>query len=109
MDDTNFGNASYESTLAAATFQHFFTDKIGATATVQYWLSDYLDNFTEPVTGISKQRTDKRWDLGAGLIYKVQKWLETRLEYQYINRNSNFETYSFDENRIMFKILLSLL
>ncbi len=105
VDDTASANASYESTLAGLTFQHFFTDKVGATATAQYWLSDYLDDSTEPVTGISRKRTDKRWDVGAGVIYKIQKWLETRLEYQYINRNSNFETWSFDENRFMFKIV----
>ncbi len=103
-DDTDFGNASYENTRASATLQHFFTGKLGGTATATYQLSNYLDNYTEPVTNASKKRKDNRWELGGGMIYKMQKWLEVRLEYQYINKQSNFETYSFDENRVLFKI-----
>ena len=106
-DDSDFGNASYLGTGLGATFQHFFTGKLGGTATAIYRYNTYLDYNADPVTGLMKKRIDKRWDLGLGAIYKMNRWLETRLEYTYITKNSNFETYSFDENRVMFRIIVT--
>ncbi|HEY3277347.1 MAG TPA: outer membrane beta-barrel protein [Syntrophorhabdaceae bacterium] len=106
-DDTDFGNASYIGTGAGATFQHFFTQKIGSTATAIYRYNEYLDYNADPVTAQQKKRVDKRWDFGVGAIYRMNRWIEGRLEYQYITKNSNFETYSFDENRVMLKIIVT--
>ncbi|HQO64616.1 MAG TPA: outer membrane beta-barrel protein, partial [Syntrophorhabdus sp.] len=61
----------------------------------------------EPFTGFFKERTDKVYSTGIGAFYDIQKYLKVRLDYNYINRDSNFENYSFGENRVMFKIVYS--
>ena len=40
-------------------------------------------------------------------FYRIQKWLETRLEYQYTNKDSNFRAYEYDENKVTFKISIT--
>lgn len=107
LDDTDSANASYAMTSAGATFQHFFTGKVGGFAMANYRQNDYLDDRPDPVTGNLKKRLDKQWNLGGGLIYRIQKWLETRIEYEYITKDSNFSTYSFNENKVMFKIVFT--
>ena len=107
-DDTQLLNASYVNTLATLTLQHLFTGKIGATASISYREREYIDNLTEPVTGALKKRTDEIWTGGAAVFYNMQKWLQARLEYQYADAKSNFDKYSYTDNRIIFKIVLAL-
>ncbi len=106
-DDADFGNQPYYRTFVGLTAQHFFTYKIGASATVSYQQSEYTEDAFDPGTGIPGKRKDDIWTFGAGAFYNIQKWLKTRLDYNYITRDSNFNTYSFDEHRIMFKVVLS--
>jgi hypothetical protein len=106
-DDTQLLNASYTYTTAALTLQHYFTDKIGGNASTFYRSREYLDNLTEPVTGALKKRSDSTWGGGLAAFYNIQKWLQARLEYQYTDTRSNFDQYSYTDNRIMFKIVLT--
>lgn len=106
-DDTQVLNASYVNTLVSLTLQHFFTAKIGATASISYREREYIDNLTEPITGALKKRTDEIWTGGAAAFYNIQKWLQARLEYQYSDAHSNFDQYSYTDHRIMFKLVLA--
>ena len=107
-DDPLSQNAPYINTLVSVNFQHFFTGKIAGVGTISYQETNYLDYQTEPVTNVIKKRTDRIWGLGVGGVYNIQKWLQTRLEYSYLKRDSNFFLDSFDEHRIIFRIVLSL-
>ena len=107
-DDTQVLNASYVNTWITLALQHFFTGKIGATATISYRERDYIDNLTEPLTGTLKKRSDQIWTGGAAGFYNIQKWLQARLEYQYSDAKSNFNQYSYIDHRIIFKIMLFL-
>ncbi len=107
-DDTLVANASYVNTLVTLTLQRLFTAKIGATAAISYREREYLDYLTEPVTGLLKKRSDEIWTGGVGAFYNIQKWLQMRLEYQYSDAHSNFDQYSYTDQRIIFKIILSL-
>lgn len=107
QDDYDFGNSGYYRTLVSLTAQHYFTNKIGAAATVAYQQSDYTDDVAEPETGELHRRNDNIWTFRVGGFYNIQKYLKTRLDYEYIDRSSNFNTYSFNEHRVMFKIVLS--
>ena len=107
QDDADFGNVPYYRTFASLTAEHFFTYKIGASAIVAYQQNDYTEDAPDPLTGSFGKRNDDIWTFGVGAFYNIQKYLKTRLDYQYITRDSNFNTYSFDESRIMFKVVLS--
>ncbi|MCX5811381.1 MAG: outer membrane beta-barrel protein [Proteobacteria bacterium] len=103
-DDVDSGNASYDVTSAGLTLQHLFTQKIGGTGKVSYRQSDYLDAMKDNIENQMKKRTDKTWDFGVGAFYKIQKWLEARLDYQYTTKDSNFQAYQYNENKVMFKV-----
>lgn len=107
QDDYDFDNSPYYLTLLSFTAQHYFTYKIGAAATVAYQQSDYTDDGRDPVTRVLGKRKDDRWTFRIGNFYNIQKYLKTRLDYEYITRDSNFNTYSFNEHRVMFKVVLS--
>ena len=106
-DDTLVANASYVYTATALTLQHLFTTKIGSSATISYQEREYLDNQTEPVTGQLKKRHDEIWSGGVAGFYNIQKWLQARLEYQYLDDKSNFDKYSYIDNRIIFKLIFA--
>lgn len=106
-DDGDYGNEPLYRTAASLTLQHYFTTKIGATAMGSYNRSEYQEATVEPITGSFRKRTDNLYSAGIGVFYNVQKYLKARLDYNYITRRSNFETFSFDENRVMFKVVYS--
>lgn len=106
-DDGDYDNVPYYMTAAALTFQHLLTGKVGVAAMAGYERADYQEKTPEPITGILKKRTDNVYSTGIGTFYNIQKYLKLRLDYIYINRDSNFEGYSFDENKVMFKIVYS--
>lgn len=107
QDDDDYSNTPLYRTNAALTLQHYFTGKIGGTAMARYENADYQKETVEPITGIFKKREDNAYSAGIGAFYNIQKYLKARLEYNYIKRDSNFEGYSFDENRVMFRIVYS--
>lgn len=107
QDDNEYGNMPFYRTNAALTLQHYFTAKIGGTAMAGYENADYQKETAEPITGIFKKREDNAYSTGIGAFYNIQKYLKARFEYNYIKRDSNFEGYSFDENRVMFRIVYS--
>jgi hypothetical protein len=107
-DDTLVANASYVNTWMTLTLQRLFTAKIGATAAISYRERDYIDDLAEPITGVLKKRTDKIWTLGAAGFYNIRKWLQARIEYQYADANSNFNQYSYNEHRVILKLVFAL-
>jgi hypothetical protein len=106
--DVYFRSAAYTNTSAKLAFTHFFTGKIGAGASASYTENAYLDDLREPVTGDLRRRTDKLWTFGIVGIYNIQKWLQTRLEYQYLENDSNFNLNSYVDHRVMFRLVFSL-
>jgi hypothetical protein len=107
LDDSVTENALYTDTMIGLGVQHFFTGKIGGLGSLSYRQADYQQLQTEPVTGVDKKRGDRTWTFGAGGIYNIQKWLQTKLEYQYITNDSNFYSYSYNDHRAIFKVVLS--
>ncbi len=61
---------------------------------VEYQLRDY-DNITP---GLGAQREDKRLYVKMGLSQEIMKRLDLKLDYQYINSDSNLSSTNFDEN-----------
>jgi len=107
QDDTDFGNASYTATSVSLALQHMLTSKIGGVIGGGFSENAYLDDTREPVTNVLKKRTDKIWSANVGLFYNIQRWLEARLEYSYQDKDSNFQNYSFRENRVWFRVKFS--
>jgi hypothetical protein len=71
-----------------------------------------VDRFNQAVLDPSTNRTEKRLDYlyggGIGIRYDLQKWIRLDAGYDYQGRNSNFNGFSYDDNRVTFSVALSL-
>lgn len=108
MDDPDWQNASLTISTISASLHHMFTRKIGGTLNGSFRENRYLDRRTDPITGVTKKRLDKTYSVGCGAFYNIQEWLQAALDYSYTDKDSNFEGYSFSENRVMFRIMLRM-
>jgi hypothetical protein len=95
-----------------------FTGKLGITyafapkITIIPYGSFGLDRYRTPVLNPDNNTTEKRRDYlyggGLGIRYEMQKWLRLEASYDYEGRNSNFNTFDYDDNRVSFTVTLSI-
>jgi len=91
-------NAYYKSTLVSGEYAHGFTDKVTGTVNGSYRLNKY------PVATTEGTKTDKReddlWAIGVDVSYELPKWGEIELAYSYSQKDSNFDTFDYDNNLV---------
>jgi hypothetical protein len=63
-----------------------------------YANSDYPEVTSD--RGTLSERNDDIWGGTVGAKYRIQPWLTTRLWYTYEKRNSNQNTYDYEDNRV---------
>jgi hypothetical protein len=78
---------------------HFLNSTVYAAAS--YVNNDYLNDSVEPGTGELKRRQDNIFSVGGGISRPFSTWLRLRLDYQFVNKASNFATYSYNEHRVL--------
>jgi len=103
VNETNMASSNYYTTTGVALgAHHLFTEKIGA----DLGLSWGLDEYSNPVTigGVTDTREDETWTLRLGGRYALQEWLRVQLRYEFRSRSSNFDSLSYDENRVLFEV-----
>lgn len=54
--------------------------------------------------GITKRRDDFYWQTAVELRYEIQRWLSMSMAYRFRARNSNLDTFDFENNRLTFDI-----
>ena len=107
QEDIDFGNIGYRSTGVWVTLNHdwhFF--KVLSYATFFYINNDYLAA-TFDAQGNFETRLDNILGCGVGLTRPITKWLKARIDYNYVNRNSNFYGFSYNDHRLLFGVLTS--
>ena len=73
--------------------------RLMANAFVGYRWDDYPD--------FEESRTDQTTVAGAGIDYQPLTWLTTRLEYEFLNRDSDEDEDEYTRNRVLFTIILT--
>lgn len=63
--------------------------------------NNYLGPTTDLITGQVKRREDNIFSLGGGISRPFTPWLRLRLDYQYVNKNSNFSGFSYSEHKML--------
>lgn len=97
-----------ESTLSGANYfvsktisgrlTHDFTRKISSTLKTSYGVHDFDIPLTIGAqTGI---REDKVFDIGGGVEYRIQEWLQLHLDYNHRDKNSSFDVFDYVENSV---------
>ncbi|MBI1883573.1 MAG: outer membrane beta-barrel protein [Chlamydiae bacterium] len=59
---------------------------------------------TEVLDGATAERDDDLFGVLVGLSYPIREWLNTSLDYNYYERDSNFDSLDYTDNRVMWKI-----
>ena len=99
-------NDFYISIFGILTVNYIFTPNLSFQADLGAALNQY------PVTATLGTQTAKRDDTlfaaGAGLTYTFTRWLKVRADYHFDRRNSNFNTFDFNDNRARISIDLAL-
>lgn len=107
QEDLDFGNSGYRSSAVWVTVNHewhFF--RTYSYATFFYINNDYLSSEFDP-QGNYDTRLDNIIGCGVGLSRPITRWLRARVDYNYVNRNSNFFGYGYNENRVLFGLASS--
>ncbi len=81
---------------------HKFTHKISANAHVSY-----TNDLYKQIGIYDKKRDDDRMCFGVGVNYQVRDWLGFKVNYSYVDSDSNFNNEDYRTNVIAGKISLT--
>jgi hypothetical protein len=101
QEDVDFFNAGYENTGVWVTLNHEWTRfKVFSYASFFYLNNAYI-NRAPDASGEFLTREDHIVGAGVGLNRALTRWLRIRLAYSYINRNSNFFGFSYNDHKFI--------
>ena len=94
--ETNLaGTLFYTTTGFLIQYYHRITGKITARGDVGYGQDMYSGGVP---------RRDNTWKAAVWLFYQIRKWLRIELGYDYTNRNSNIDEFSYRNNSFYLKL-----
>jgi hypothetical protein len=67
-----------------------------------------FDNYREIAAGATEKREDWLYGVGLSLRYEVFKWLRFDASYDFSAKNSNFDLYDYNDNKVNFSITFSM-
>lgn len=94
------------STGVSAAWLQRFTEKWSGTFNVSYTRDDYKGLFT--INGKTDERADDIFSIGPAIRFKAKEWLYFDLAYTYLQRDSNFNLFDYDNNIIFLKMTISM-
>ncbi|MAY43407.1 MULTISPECIES: outer membrane beta-barrel protein [unclassified Neptuniibacter] len=93
------GTGNYiDTTSWSLNWQHDWTDKVISRASYGQSDSDY----------VSSTRKDESTNYGVGVTYKMRRWLDLGLDYNYSDRESNVAGTDYDKNSVYLTLQGSL-
>lgn len=101
-------NAQYESFNSNLGITYAFTPKIMIIPRFSFGVDNYRESALNPDNNTQENRLD--YLLGAGLTirYEPLKYIRLDGSYDYQGRKSNFGASDYDDNRVSFKVTLSM-
>lgn len=84
------------STSISINVEHKLAQKLTSYASYSYAIDDF------------GARKDSNNDAKAGIIYAVKHWITATLEYQYQERDSDFENFSYNANVVMLSFEMAI-
>jgi hypothetical protein len=103
--ESTFGDVPFYITTSAAltASQQFFT-KITVTARASLGINEYPSKQT--INDQTKWRNDTFYGYGIGVDYAIRPWITVGGEYAHLARSSNFNVFSFKDDRFTAKATL---
>lgn len=108
------GNRQFGSFNATLGITYAFTPKITIIPRGSFGVGDYresslnVDPLCPACTGVTEKRIDFNYGGGVSVRYDLQKWIQLGADYDFSRRDSNFNQFDFDDNRVSFSVTLSI-
>ncbi|MFZ2089577.1 MAG: outer membrane beta-barrel protein [Desulfobaccales bacterium] len=101
QQDIDFFNAGYINSGVWITLNHEWNKfKVASYVSFFYTNNDYLSPSPD-ATGQFLTRHDDIVGIGVGMSRPLKKWLRARLAYSYVNRDSNFIGYGYNDHKVL--------
>jgi hypothetical protein len=107
VNDSLYQDVTYYTTnFLSLGYTHFFTDKLSSRLFTSYQRNMYPTETTEIIGGNSKTaaRNDNAYGAGINLHYDIRRWLSAEIGYEFKQADSNFVTFSYNDNIATFKV-----
>ncbi len=106
FESSQANNDFFISIFSILTMNYIFSPNLSFQANLGGALNKYP--VTATVGTQTAKRTDTLFGAGAGLTYTFTRWLSVRANYHFDRRNSNFNTFDFNDNRARISLDLAL-
>jgi len=100
------GNPFYVTTLGTLSVEHQFRPRLTGRVSAIVANNDY--QVQETVDGVSDFRNDWIYGVGAGVDYEFRHWLRLGMQYNYEQRDSNFDAFDYDDHRVALTVTFRL-
>lgn len=97
LNDFSKGYWYFEAQRVTLNVEHTFLDKLTCTLGGYFQTNDYE---TTTIPGSTELREDEIWDGFVGIRYWIRDWLSAGVSYEYTDRDSNGQGWSYTENRV---------
>ncbi len=101
-------NADYGSFNTTLVVSYAFTPKILILPRAAFGVDNYKVAAVNPSNGMLEKRLDYLYGAGIGIRYQLLKWLRLEANYQFERRDSNFNEFDYNDNRVSFTVTFSL-
>jgi hypothetical protein len=105
VESTFEGQLYYVSNYAGVEVRHFLSERLVLRVRGLGGVNDYPEDST--VGTKTAQREDVFFEAGVSLKYQMKKWLAFEIGYNYLDLNSNFNEFSYTDNRIKASVILT--
>ncbi|MGA1791576.1 MAG: hypothetical protein ACMUIM_08820, partial [bacterium] len=96
FSEENLGSSTFNQILGSLNYQ--MTERLGIFASGSFrWEAFYGDDDI-------RERKDGVWRANGGLSLSVWRWMNLLLDISHSERNSNVDSYDFEDNRIMLRL-----
>jgi hypothetical protein len=105
VQESSFGDTPYYVTSnASLEVQQQFGSKLTGTVRVGGGINEYPSKQT--IGDVTDWRSDTFFAAGATVEYQIQPWLLVGVEYTHTFRRSNFDTFDYQDDKVVAKVTL---
>lgn len=101
-ESTYSTNSYFEYNKIGLKVDHELLDRLFLVSAGNYEFNKYPDETTED--SITAKRKDKIWSGSIGLRYEIKEWASLETGYEYKQRDSEFHSFDYRDNKITAKI-----
>ncbi len=96
LNDFSKGSWYFEANRVTLNVEHTFLEKLACSFGGYYQKNEY----EEIIPDTPEVREDEIWDGFLGIRYRIRDWLSAGVSYEYTDRDSNIDGWSYSENRV---------